>query len=433
VTGRRWRAWRAVAVILLATLVAGCGADRRSSDSLNGGTARLPTNRGSRPAATLPGGASAGSSARLNLDDARIELTPVADVDQPVAMVPRPGSPTLFVAEKAGRVRAIQVTPETDPDGTGSILYAVEDCCVLDLSGEVDGDGERGLLGLAFSTDGRKLYAYFTGLDGTIHVVEHLMEGDRARPDTRRELLTLPHGRPNHNGGQLAIGPDGFLYVGVGDGGGAGDPDGNGQDRGTLYGKILRIDPEGRGAGAYGVPPDNPYASGGGAPEVWLYGARNPWRFSFDRQTEDLWAADVGQDDVEEVNRLGAEPGGAGRGANLGWKEMEGSRRFRGGTPPADHVPPVYEYSHDDGGCGVIGGYVYRGTILADLDGTYLYGDTCLGVIRGLLTRDGAVIDEADLGATVPENTLSSFAEDNDGELYVLSLAGEVYRVDPSA
>lgn len=425
-----------VLVLVLTTMLAGCSPESGTGASPSG-TNRLPArNRGSRPPATASDG-SALATGRLNLDDVRVQLTPVAELDQPVALTRRQSTSTLYVAEKAGRVRAIQVAPGTDENGNPSIVYSVETCCVLDISGEVDANGERGLLGLAFSTDGRKLYAYFTSRDGSIHIIEHQMEGDRTQANTRRELLSLPHPRPNHNGGQLEVGPDGFLYIGVGDGGGSGDPDGNGQNPHTLYGKILRIDPEGSAAQPYSVPPDNPYAPGSpdesfGRPEVWLYGARNPWRFSFDRATADLWVGDVGQNRVEEVDLLRSDGSGAGAGANLGWNLMEGSRRFTGSESPPGHVPPVFEYTHEGGGCGVIGGYVYRGANLPDLAGTYFYGDTCLGRIDGLLTRDGAVLDQAELGAQVPENTLASFGQDNDGELYVLSLGGEVYRIDPA-
>ncbi|HEY5155157.1 MAG TPA: PQQ-dependent sugar dehydrogenase, partial [Acidimicrobiales bacterium] len=213
---------------------------------------------------------------------------------------------------------------------------------------------------------------------------------------------------------------------------GSGDPDGNGQNTKVLLGKILRIDP---GAAdpdkPYGIPDGNPFASGqDGAPEVWLYGVRNPWRFSFDKASGDLWVGDVGQDEVEEIDRLpstdGADPG---RAANLGWNLSEGSESFKGGVPAAGAIGPIFQYHHDNGNCAVIGGFVYRGAGIPALQGTYLFGDYCVGDVRGLLQRNGVKLDERSLGAIVPGNAMTSFGQDNDGELYVLSATGSVYRI----
>ncbi|MEZ5143058.1 MAG: PQQ-dependent sugar dehydrogenase [Acidimicrobiales bacterium] len=222
------------------------------------------------------------------------------------------------------------------------------------------------------------------------------------------------------------------MYVGTGDGGGGGDPDRNGQNPSTLLGKILRIDPTAPADGRpYGIPPGNPFADGnGGAPEVWAYGLRNPWRFSFDRSTGDLWIGDVGQDAVEEVDFAPNTPDGPGPGNNYGWNLMEGTSSFKGGTAPAGHVPPIYEYSHDDGGCSIIGGYVAR-TGDPILDGVYLFADICIGRINGLLPRDGKAIDVRHLGATVGANTLSSFGQGADGTLYAVQLDGTISRIVP--
>jgi glucose/arabinose dehydrogenase len=334
-------------------------------------------------------------------------------------MTARPGTSTLYVTEQVGRVRTITVDRGT---------YTLQPASLLDLHDEVGAGGERGLLGIAFSTDGGTLSTYFTDTDGKIHVVRWRMDGDRVDTASRTDLLVLDHARVNHNGGQLQTGPDGFLYLGIGDGGGGGDPDHNGQNPSTLYGKILRIDPlhDGTGGRPYAIPPGNPFANGGGAPEVWLYGARNPWRFSFD-PAGDLWVADVGQDEVEEIDRLPAADGGAGRGANLGWNQMEGSRPYNGGTPPPGSILPIFEYTHDNGSCSVIGGSVYHGTKVPALTGVYLYGDYCIGDVRGLLTDGATVVDDESLGASV--DMLTSFGVDDSGELYAFSQGGAMYAI----
>jgi glucose/arabinose dehydrogenase len=242
-------------------------------------------------------------------------------------------------------------------------------------------------------------------------------------------LLTVPQPQPNHNGGQLAFGPDGYLYLGLGDGGGADDegrghaPGGNAQSLGTLLGKVLRIDPT-EGAGrAFSIPDDNPFAAGGGLPEIYVYGLRNPWRFSFDRATGDLWIADVGQNAVEEVTRLAPEDAA---GANLGWNRYEGSQRYLGDDVD-DVVMPVVEASHDDGNCSITGGYVYRGREIPSLRGWYVFTDYCNGAIRAAKVRSDGRVRVRDLGVTLP--SVSSFGEDADGELYVLSQTDGVHRL----
>jgi glucose/arabinose dehydrogenase len=262
--------------------------------------------------------------------------------------------------------------------------------------------------------------------------VEEYEIGDDTRidEDSRRELLVVEQPGPNHNGGQLVIGPDGFLYIGLGDGGGAGDPDDNGQDTEALLGKVLRIDPEaGRDEGpAYAIPPGNPFADGdGGAPEVWLYGVRNPWRVTFDTATGDLWVADVGQGSIEEVNRLPAVGGfDAGKGANLGWNEMEGTRPYNGGENPPNGVLPIHEYGHDSG-CAITGGYVYRGEAIPGLAGTYLFSDYCATGIRGLQVDGATVIDTRTWD--LPVEQVQSFGQGDDGELYLLLASGPVLKL----
>ncbi|MDP8953479.1 MAG: PQQ-dependent sugar dehydrogenase, partial [Actinomycetota bacterium] len=337
-----------------------------------------------------------------------------ATLDAPVAMAQRPGHDPFFVAERAGRVMVVddgQVRPES----------------LLEV--ETTTNGERGLLGLAFGPDGSHLYVSYTNLDGDSRLDEYAMGPGAADIDlsSRRTLLRVAQPFANHNGGHVAFGPDGLLYYGLGDGGSSGDPEGNAQDTSTLLGSVLRIDPDVRGEAPYAIPVDNPFAAGGGRGEIYLYGVRNPWRFSFDRLTGDLWLADVGENAIEEVNHL---PAGRGAGANLGWPALEGTRAFDG-DPPPDAVSPVYEYTHDDG-FSVTGGYVYRGSRIPALQGAYVFGD--LGTARLWALAVGAggkVAGRADLDVGVDEGTLVSFFEDASGELYVISIAGTIFRLDP--
>lgn len=373
------------------------------------------------------------ASASRGLDGVEIVLTPIADLDAPMVMVPRPGTDDLYVAERAGLVRRLV----REPDG---LTFTADPQVVLDLTARTTTDNERGLLGLVFSPDGTRLYAHYTNPQGDTRVVEYPMAGEQAVVASRRTLLRVTQPFPNHNGGQLAFGPDGRLYVALGDGGAAGDPFGNGQDTSVLLGKILRIDPAPGARSPYTVPRSNPFVGEGPAgaasrPEIWMYGLRNPWRFSFDRQTGALWVADVGQDSIEEINKLGRGRQGrnAGRGANLGWARMEGDEPFNGATEPADHHRPLFTYPHglnNGNGCAVTGGYVYRGTRIPELNGSYVYGDLCKARVRGLRQRLGVVEDERELGVGVG-GALIGFAEDAQGELYALSDDGTIARLDP--
>jgi len=364
------------------------------------------------------------------LDQVTLATQEVAVLEEPTAFAARPSGPNLYVAEKGGRIRVIEVTEATS---TTRARYQLLRTPLLDLSDEVtDRETEQGLLGLAFSSDGRSLYVSFTAEpDGRSVVLEYRM-GDRATVDTstRRELLEVEQPFDNHNGGNLVTGPDGYLYIGLGDGGGGGDPLETGQDPTTLLGSILRVDPEApSGDLPYGIPAGNPFADGeDGARETWLYGVRNPWRFSFDRATGDLWVADVGQSSREEIDFLPAVGGfDAGRGANLGWNEMEGSEPFEGGSNPEGAILPVYEYGRD-GGCSITGGYVYRGDVLPPLQGAYLYADYCSAGIRAIqIDGQQQVIDDRTFD--LPVDQVQSFGQDNDGELYVLLAGGPVLKL----
>jgi glucose/arabinose dehydrogenase len=367
------------------------------------------------------------TAAPPSLDGVDIRLVPVAEMAEPVAMTARPGSDDLYVAQQDGLVRRVAV--EHDDDTT---TYRLDRRAVLDLRDVTQARGEQGLLGLAFSPEGDRLYVDYTDRAGATQVVEYTMDGPRADTNSARSLLEIAQPYTNHNGGQLATGPDGFLYVGMGDGGSSGDPERRAQDREELLGKILRIDPSRPdGERPYSVPDDNPFVDGGGAPEIWLLGVRNPWRFSFDPDTGDLWVSDVGQRTVEEVNWLPAATG-AGRGANLGWDLREGSRPYRDGPTPDDLVYPIHEYTHDGEVCAITGGYVYRGRAIPELWGAYLFGDYCAAELRALLAVDGEVIDERPLDVSVAAGSLSSFGVDREGEVFVLSTEGTVFKIEPA-
>jgi glucose/arabinose dehydrogenase len=408
------RTLRGLAALVALVLVAGCSGDDGAPEP--GATAGVtstttaPTTS-ARPSSTTAAQARTASSAQFRA--AEVRLVPVAELEQPVAMAVRPGEKTLYVVEQVGRVRAIR-GGRLDPTP------------VADISAEVTAGGEQGLLGLAFSPDGRFLYLAYTDRNGDHQISELTMRGQRADPGSERTILHFDDPFPNHNGGQLAFGPDGYLYIAFGDGGGGGDPLGSGQSLGTLLGKILRIDPRPAGGRPYRVPSDNPFVGRDGArPEIWDYGLRNPWRFSFDAATGDLWIGDVGQNAYEEVD---AEPAGSG-GRNYGWNRREGLHPFDGGDRPDGAVDPVIEYGRGDG-CTVIGGFVYRGRRIRGLQGAYLYGDYCSGWVRAARTQDTRVLEQRDLGLQVPSP--SSFGADADGELYVLSLTGGVYRLAPA-
>jgi glucose/arabinose dehydrogenase len=336
----------------------------------------------------------------------------IATMDQPVAMAVRPGDPALYVAEKTGRVVAVR-DGDVDPKP------------VLDLADQISIGSEQGLLGIAFSPDGSHLYANYTDVDGNTNVEAFEMGDAVADPATQRQILFVRQPYENHNGGNLVFGPDGYLYIGLGDGGSAGDPHDNAQSLGTLLGKMLRIDPTPDGEKPYAIPPGNPFAGMEGArPEIWAYGLRNPWRYSFDRATGDLWIGDVGQNSWEEVDEQGAHSTG---GENYGWNRLEGTHPYEG-DPPPNAVPPVYEYPH--GGCVVTGGYVYRGEVMPALDGSYVFADFCLGDLETLRPLEGGDLEHGELDLHV--DSPASFGEDAAGELYVLSLEGGIYQLVPS-
>ncbi len=321
------------------------------------------------------------------------------------------------MTERAGRV---WVFNGLRPDPAASEL--------LDITGRVSSRGsEEGLLGMAIDPDNaRHLYLYYSAAQPRRSVVARFTlapDGAAVDPDSELIILSVAQPYPNHNGGMLAFGPDGYLYIGLGDGGAAGDPQGHGQDTSTLLGAILRIDVSDATAELpYVIPPDNPFAGGGGRGEIWAYGLRNPWRFTFDSVTGDIWAGDVGQNRWEEIDRIQ-------RGANYGWNVLEGGHCFqpRDDCDRAGMTPPVWEYALDGEPCSIIGGYVYRGASIPWLNGAYVYGDFCSGKVYGLRYAGGGVVEHRQLADTGLR--IMSFGQDNDGELYLLSQKSGIYRL----
>jgi glucose/arabinose dehydrogenase len=345
-----------------------------------------------------------------------VRLAKVGSFSSPIFVTAPPGDRRrLFVVERAGRIRTIL-------DGH-KLRQAF-----LDIHTEVRTDSERGLLSMAFAPDyarSGRFYVYFTDQTGDIRIQEfRRASADRANRSSARNLLTIGHREfSNHDGGQLEFGPDHYLYAGIGDGGSAGDPHNHGQSLNTRLAKLLRIDP--RHGGRYSVK-GNPFVGRSGAKkEIWAYGLRNPWRFSFDRATGDLVIGDVGQDAVEEIDFARR---GTGRGANYGWNVFEGTSRFRGGSAPGA-VRPRVTHTHSDGYCSITGGYVVRDKSLS-LNGRYVYGDLCHAELRSVkLGRSGGASGDRGIGLSV--QNLVSFGEDARGRVYAVSLAGPVYRLAP--
>lgn len=343
-----------------------------------------------------------------------VTFTPFVDLWQPVDMAWRAGDAALYFVEQKGRIVPV--------------IDGVAGAPSLDVSSTIATGPEQGLLGLAFHPTEPLAYVNYTRADGDTVIAEYAVGADGVFDvDSAREVLVIGQPQDNHNGGDLTFGPDGFLYIGMGDGGAADDPERGALNVGHLLGKMLRIDPLADGDQPYTVPADNPFVGVDGArPEIWSVGLRNPWRFNFDRATGDLWIADVGQNQWEEINVVTAEQG-AGRGINFGWSAWEGTHRFNEDQAADGVTMPIFEYEHGDAGCSVSGGDVYRGAAVPSLVGWYLFSDYCSGIITALQTADGVLTGELRLG--VVEN-VSALCIGPDGELYVLSLRGSVHRID---
>ncbi len=374
-------------------------------------------------------GAGCASSATEAEDQNGDNNTPVAEVElslvaagfnTPVHLTAPVGDPRLFVVEKPGRIKVVD-------DGQ------VQGTPFLDISDLVSNGGEQGLLSLAFhpgyETNGY-FYVYYTDLGGATRVVRYSVAAnpDVADAGSAKLILQLDQPAANHNGGLIAFGPDGMLYVGLGDGGGANDQYGNGQNLATLLGSLLRIDVD--AGDPYAIPPDNPFVSNSGARgEIWAYGLRNPWRYSFDEAQATLYVADVGQNTWEEVNVESAAVGGL----NYGWNIMEGNACFNAAScSSSGMVLPKIQYGTRVEGCAVVGGFVYRGKAIAGLAGTYFYSDNCAGWIRSFNLEFDHPADQRELGLGAIGNVLS-FGEDGVRELYVLSANGDVYRFVPKS
>ena len=328
------------------------------------------------------------------------------------------GSGRLFVVEKSGKIRIV----------AGSNVVAEP---FLDITKTVRSSGnEQGLLGLAFHPQFKqngRLFVAYTAQNGDNTVAEYRASPDLNRADAAsgRVLFGVKDPFPNHNGGMLAFGNDGYLYVSMGDGGSAGDPNGNAQNLDSLLGKLLRIDVN--SGEPYGIPKDNPFVGRAGArPEIWAYGLRNPWRFSFDRQTGDMWIADVGQNAIEEVDFQGAQSKG---GENYGWRTMEGKNCFKpeSNCDQSGLTLPIAQYTHDKG-CSITGGYVYRGKAFPAFQGTYFYTDYCTGNFWSLRRDASGKATVAELPKIL--GSVSSFGEDEAGEVYLVSDSeGTLYQL----
>lgn len=436
-TVRRVRTVRSAVAVLLAGAVAVAACQ-------SAGPSVAPTNT-SATTATTPGptaapGASATpfiepsigpdrtvtpASPAPRLSNIQITLEPFAKIPGgPIGITAPPdGTGRLFVAAQNGKIWVVGADGSVLPDP------------MLDISGLISTGFEQGLLGLAthpnFPTDPR-IFMNYTNTEGdSIVASAELDQGDpnRLDPTTLTKLLFVDQPFENHNGGSVQFGPDGDLYLSFGDGGSGGDPRGNGQNLQRLLGKILRIDVSGDAStGPYRIPSDNPYASGGGEPEIWLWGLRNPWRISFDRSTGDLWIGDVGQETWEEIDVARQGKGNL----NFGWNVMEGSHCFNHRTCASGGLTfPVSDYGRDLG-CTVIGGYVYRGTKTPFLDGAYVFADYCSGRILALDAASDGLTPPVQVG-TGPEGQISAFGESADGELFVTTLDGNVWRVTATA
>ncbi len=388
-----------VALVLAAALGgAGCG----GGEDADGAAPSAPQTTATDPAADTATSAAPDEGAADG--PAPIVAEVAGTFEEPIALEVRPGDDHLWLAERAGTVRRVAVAAD------GSL--AADGDPVLDLTDQTTTEAERGLLDLAFSADGAVLYVSRTNLDGNTRLTAYDLDGDDVDLGSERELLAVDQPYPNHNGGNVVLGPDGAVWFGLGDGGAADDPENRAQDPDTVLGKIVRLAPD------------------GGDPEIVVTGVRNPWRFAFDDDGS-LWIGDVGQNAWEEVDHL---PADAIDGANLGWSGYEGTHPYLDGDGrrPADAVGPVFEYPHDGGACSITGGFPYRGTVLAGLDGWYLFADYCVGRIRAIhLAADGSFAGEADLGVDV--GSPISFAADADGEPLVLSQDGDIVRLRPAS
>ena len=411
------RILRSLSTVALASLaVAGCSLDQDGDASSGATQGTASEQRGAKAPAEGDGGNGSAAARRP------VRLLLLGRFDEPTYLAaPRGERRRRFVVEREGRIRVV----------VGRRVLAEP---FLDISDLVTTGGESGLLSMAFAPDyesSRRFYVYYTDSQGFPTIDSFLRSErtpNRALPESRRNIISVPHQRFNHKGGQIQFGPDGRLYAAFGDGGGGGDPDRNAQDLGQLLGKMIRISP--RPQGGYSVPADNPFRGRAGArPEIFAYGLRNPYRFSFDRAGGDITVGDVGEAEIEEIDFV-PSGGGAGRaprgGYNFGWSIFEGRNPYNAGSARG-HIPPVIDHSQGEGLCSIIGGYVIRDRSLGrGWYGRYVYGDFCEPAIRLARLRRGTAPTRT-TRLSVPN--LASFGEDGRGRVYAVSLSGPVYRI----
>ena len=424
-----------IALALVTAVVAACGTSTAAPTASEGGFVSVAppatdtaTALATAPAASATPMASAtpvATAVPTPLLDVSINLSPVASgFASAIGVSSAPGDARLFVIQQTGQVVIVS-------GGKRGGIF-------LDISTRLSCCGERGLLGLAFhpeyTTNGRFFVRYTTPA-GDVRVSEFHVSTDPNRADATSEkvIITIPHPSfANHNGGRIEFGPDGYLYIGTGDGGSGGDPNNHGQALNTLLGKLLRIDVDHAAGGlAYAIPDDNPFVGQAGKRgEIWSYGLRNPYTFSFDRETHDLWIADVGQDAYEEVD-LATAAGGGGRGVNYGWSVMEGNHCYKPATgcDATGMAPPLAEYAHGSGdaiGCAIIGGYVYRGSAHPQLSGRYFFGDYCSGRIWDVAAA--GPVQQTPQGLPGSGLQITGWGQDVNGELYLTATNGVLYQ-----
>jgi glucose/arabinose dehydrogenase len=369
-------------------------------------------------APAAPGSQDERAEGRSRAAQRGVRLKRIGRFEEPLYVTaPRGDRSRIFIVEKGGRIRLLL---------NGKRVRRP----FLDLSGDVSTGGEQGLLSVALAPDYARsglLYVNFTDRNGDTRIHEFKRSGrnpNRANRGSRRSVLSVDQPFENHNGGLNLFGPDGLLYIGLGDGGSGGDPGNRAQRLDTLLGKILRIDPRRAGSKPYRSPLSNPFVGKGGENEIYAYGLRNPWRFSFDRETGDLYIGDVGQNSFEEIDYARR---GAARGRNFGWSCFEGSARYDSSRNCPNAVGPVLTYPLEGGNCAVAGGVVVRDPGLRQMAGRYLYGDTCGAQIRSFEISGGRATGDRSTGVRV--SNLSSFGEDASGRVYMTSLDGPVYRL----
>jgi glucose/arabinose dehydrogenase len=394
-----------------------------STSATTSTTAAQPADTSSAAAGTeasttaAPGEtAQAPTTVAAPLGDPTVAFNQIGKFALPVELTFRPTDGLMYVVEQAGKVVMMD-------NGQPGVV-------ALDMTDRTNADGERGLLGLAITKDGSLAYVDYTNNDGDTRIDEYAVNADGTfDKSTRREVLGFVQPYPNHNGGEVVFGPDGMLYIGTGDGGSERDPERRALNMSEWLGKMLRIDPHASADALYTVPADNPFVGVDGArPEIWSIGLRNPWRFSFDRQTGDLWIADVGQDHWEEVD-VGWAADGGGRGLNFGWSAFEGTHRFNDDQPADGVTPPIHEYEHLGQDCSISGSALYRGSAIPALVGWYVFADYCSGQVRALQIAGRAEVKQVGLGTVT---SVVSINEGPDGELYVVSNGGGIYSVTPS-